>query len=347
MRRLKQILTVITISAFLAGAGILSPVYEGVSYVQAATVKLNVTNSELDIGETLQLKVNGTTKTTQWSSNNQKIAKVSKNGLVTGIGKGTVKITGVTGVKTYTSTIKVMPKELTAAEVYQKTAKATVEVIAYLSEEEYSLGSGFFINTGILVTNYHVVAGGKVIGIRMYDGTVLPVTRILGYDSTIDIAILKVDTKNETLIMNTEGVTVGETVYSLGSPLGLTATFAEGMLSAASRVIEGITYVQTTAPMSQGNSGGPLLNRYGQVMGINTWQVSDGQNLNFSIHIKELERVKTDSPVTVTEFYELSKDYREGQELTYRLTKDFNTESKKTDGILYLPSISLEVTANH
>jgi S1-C subfamily serine protease len=347
MKRLKKLLAAVTICTLFTGGGILSPVYEGAAYVQAAIVKLNVTNSELTIGATLQLKLNGAAKTTQWYSNNEKIAKVSKSGLVTGMGKGTVKITATTGAKKYTSTIKVIPKELTATEVYQKTEKATAEVIVYLSEEEYSLGSGFFIDTGVLVTNYHVVAGGKVIGIVTYDGEVLPVTKVLGYDSDIDIAILKVDSKNEVLTTNTEGVTVGETVYSLGSPLGLTATFAEGMISSASRALEGVTYVQTTAPMSRGNSGGPLLNRYGQVMGINTWQVSEGQNLNFSIHIKELERVKTSNPITVTEFHELSKDDKEEQELTYRISKGSETAKLTAEDSLSLPSIYLEIKANY
>lgn len=286
-----------------------TPLYSNVTAAEAATVKLNIINTSVYIGETVKLKMIGTTKTVKWTSSDMNIAKVSTAGTVTGLKKGTVNITASVGTKEYLSTIEVKPKELTAEEVYEKCSKATVEIIAEIAGDKYNLGSGFFLDNGKVVTNFHVIGGADRIQVITNDGTAHEVEQVLGYDQNIDLAILGINTQNEALIENEEGITVGEAVYILGSPLGLTGTFADGMVSSASRKIENVDYIQVTAPMSPGNSGGPLLNIYGEVMGINTWQYADGQNLNFSINIDEVDNIKTDSPLSVAEFYTLTVDY--------------------------------------
>jgi S1-C subfamily serine protease len=278
------------------------PIFQNIKYVEAATVKLNKTKGSIYVGETLQLEVLNTTKSVKWSSSDQEIGKVSSKGKVTGLKPGTVSITAKVGTKQYTSVVEIKAKELTAKEVYQLSSKATVEITAEVSSTYINIGSGFFIDNGIVVTNYHVIAGAYDIKISTYDDKVYQVQQVLGYDKNIDIAILQVDSENEYLMKNQQGVTVGEDIYVLGSPLGLTGTFTNGMVASASRRIDDIDYIQVTAPMSPGNSGGPLINTYGEVMGINTWQYADGQNLNFSINISELDKIDTSRPVEVTEF---------------------------------------------
>lgn len=278
------------------------PIFHNVKYVDAAAVKLNKTKGSIYVGETLQLKVLNTTKSIKWSSSNNEIAKVSSKGKITGLKQGTVTITAKVGTNKYTSIVAIKAKELTAKEIYRLSSKATVEITAEVSSTYINIGSGFFIDTGIVVTNYHVIAGAYDIKIHTYDNKVYQVQQILGYDKNIDIAILQVDSKNEYLIKNQQGVTVGEDIYVIGSPLGLTGTFTSGMVASALRRVDDIDYIQVTAPMSPGNSGGPLLNTYGEVMGINTWQYVEGQNLNFSINIAELDKVDTSTPVKVTEF---------------------------------------------
>lgn len=81
------------------------------------------------------------------------------------------------------------------------------------------------------------------------------------------------------------------------------------MVSSVSRKIDDVDYIQVTAPMSPGNSGGPLLNKYGEVIGINTWQYTDGQNLNFSINIDEISNINTKNPLSMDEFYLLTEGY--------------------------------------
>jgi hypothetical protein len=194
-------------------------------------------------------------------------------------------------------------KKLTAEEVYQKCSSATVQI-----NTNIATGSGFFTDDGVVVTNYHVIEGASSIKVALKNGKEYSVTSILGYSKELDLAILSIPTKNSVLTINKHGIKVGETVYALGSSLGLTDTFSNGIVTNASRIIEDVDYIQTNAAISSGNSGGPLLNAYGEVMGINTMQLVDGQNLNFAINIKQINYVNTDYPITVSEFKEQSYD---------------------------------------
>lgn len=193
-------------------------------------------------------------------------------------------------------------KVLTAQEIYAKCGSSTVEILASDSNQS-SLGSGFFIGDGIVVTNYHVIIGAQKIQLTTYDNKKYIVNSILGYDKDIDLAILSVSTKNDTILDNKGSVSVGEDVYAVGSPFGLTGTLTAGIVSTVSRVYDGVDYIQTSASISEGNSGGPLLNSYGEVIGINTWTYIEGQNLNFAVNINELYKINTNTPTTITEYY--------------------------------------------
>jgi len=309
MKRLKRATILILLALAISLAmPISTPLLNNVEYAKAAIVKLNKTNATIYIGKAVELKILGISKAVKWVSSNKKIATVSLKGKVIGAKKGTAKITAIVGTKKYTCLINVLSLELTAQKIYEKCSKATVEITASISSESYNLGSGFFIDDGTVVTNYHVIEGATEIQIRTNDGNKYVVEQVLGYDKNIDIAILKINSINESLIINQEGVSVGETIYALGSPLGLTGTFTDGMVSTASRIVDDINYIQISAPMSQGNSGGPLLNTYGEVMGINTWQYANAQNINFSINISELDKIDTTKPETVSEVYQQTKE---------------------------------------
>lgn len=303
MNRLKRmIFGLLTAFALSTALPVTLPQYSSVMIADAAVVKLNITTTSVYIGDTVQLKILGTDKPVKWTANDTNIAKVSSKGLVTGLKKGTVTITASVNSKKYLSTIQVMPKELTAEEIYEKCSKATVEILAEVASGRYNLGSGFFIDEGIVITNFHVVSGASNIKITGSGKKSYNVEQVLGYDEKIDLVILKVNTQNEYLEKNEEAIKPGETVYTLGSPLGLTGSFADGMVSSPTRKIESVDYIQVTAPMSPGNSGGPLINKYGEVIGINTWQYAEGQNLNFSININEVQNIKTDKPLNMADF---------------------------------------------
>lgn len=309
MKRIKKMmLGFIMAFAVTTAIPVTMPLCSTVITADAAVMKLHIASASITIGDTLQLKVTGTNKTVKWSSSNAEVAKVSSKGQVTGLKKGTAMITATVGSKKYKSTIQVKQKELTAAEIYEKCMKATVEIIVKKSGDVYKLGSGFFIDNGIVITNYHVVAGAVDAAVIDSSNRTYNIEQVLGYDENIDLAILKINSQNEYLEKSQEEVKPGETVYTLGSPLGLTGTLSSGMVASPIRIIENVNYIQVTAPMSPGNSGGPLLNKYGEVMGINTWQYSEGQNLNFSINISEVQKVKTDKPLSLSEFGKVTVD---------------------------------------
>lgn len=202
---------------------------------------------------------------------------------------------------------------LSAEEVFAKISPAVVEVYAYESDGEYyNLGSGFFLDDeGTLLTNYHVVDATVSGEICTQDGAFHDILSVLAYDPTLDLAILKADiTGNPYLTVSQKAVATGETIYALGSSEGLTSTFSTGIVSAASRDFEGVRYIQITAPISHGNSGGPLVNVYGEVVGVNTMGYLEGQNLNFAVDINELEKLDRSESLTLAEVFALA--YPEG-----------------------------------
>ncbi|MDF2473055.1 MAG: Trypsin-like serine protease, typically periplasmic, containing C-terminal domain [Anaerocolumna sp.] len=205
-----------------------------------------------------------------------------------------------------TVTEKTRPKtgKLTAEEVYEKCSAATVQI-----NTDISIGTGFFIDTGVIVTNYHVIEGASSIKVQLQNGKEYDIDYILGYDAYLDIAILSVPLETEVLELNKRGVKAGETVYAIGSSLGLTDTFTDGMVTNINRELEGVNYIQTNAAVTNGNSGGPLINAYGEVIGINTMVAEEGQNLNFAININQVYEVSIANPVTVEEYYELYLEY--------------------------------------
>ena len=205
-------------------------------------------------------------------------------------------------------TAKWTATRLSSEEVFNKISPAVLEVIAFEpTGEYYSLGSGFFIDDqGRFVTNYHVIDGTVAGEINMMDGSTYEIVKVLGYDATLDLAIIQADTTgNPYLTISDKEVTTGETIYALGSSEGLTSTFSTGIVSAASRDMQGVKCIQITAPISHGNSGGPLVNVYGEVVGVNTMSLIEGQNLNFAIDIDELEKLDNAEPMTLGEVYNI------------------------------------------
>ena len=152
----------------------------------------------------------------------------------------------------------------------------------------WKLGSGFFISqSGTMITNYHVIAGASEIHIKLGD-TVYDDCFISAYDELLDIAVIQVNAYGVPYLELTNvSPKVGDVVYAVGSSLGLTGTFSSGIVSYANRVIDDVSFIQTTAPISSGNSGGPLINEYGEVIGVNTYSYSAGQNINLAVPAKD------------------------------------------------------------
>lgn len=178
-------------------------------------------------------------------------------------------------------------KEMTPGELFAKASPAVVRVVV---RDKYfktiGMGSGFFVSSdGLLVTNYHVIQGADFATVLLFDGTTLFVDGVGASDEQNDLALLKVNgSELPFLTLSETGVPiVGTKVYAIGNPKGLTNTFSEGVVSGLRESADGRLIIQTTAAISPGSSGGPLLTAVGQVVGVTTSYSSEGQNLNFAI----------------------------------------------------------------
>jgi len=148
-----------------------------------------------------------------------------------------------------------------------------------------SLGSGFFIRDNIVVTNIHVIEGGKKGYLKLIGQTpVYEIDGIIGIDTIHDLVLLSVKSvKCPSLIIgDSNKIEVGDEVYAIGNPLGLEGTFSEGIIGGI-RKIDDYTLIQISAPISHGSSGGPILNSTGKVIGVAVSTFIEGQNLNFAI----------------------------------------------------------------
>jgi hypothetical protein len=188
--------------------------------------------------------------------------------------------------------------ELTAEQIYSRCVPA-VFLIEVFDMYGYSIGtgSGFFLDTyGTAVTNWHVTEGAESAAVTYIgaDGQThaAAVRGVYDFSEEEDWIILQVEGSGFSYLQPGAADTVigGATVYALGSPEGLSATLSEGLISNPSRTLDdGQTYIQTSAPISHGSSGGALINKYGQVVGITCAGFEGAQNLNLAVPISKIE----------------------------------------------------------
>ena len=195
---------------------------------------------------------------------------------------------------------------LTAQEVYRQVNPAVVVVLTDLGDGSASVGTGvLFTRDGYLLTNYHVVEGGQECTVALDSGRGYEAKYVAG-DADSDLAVLKVDGQDlpAAVFGDSDLLTVGDKVYAIGNPLGveLRGTLTDGIVSAIERDVEvegrTMTLLQTNAALNSGNSGGPLINEYGQVVGINTIKMtsrySSVEGLGFAIPTAYMERIVND-----------------------------------------------------
>ena len=161
------------------------------------------------------------------------------------------------------------------------------------------LGSGFFINAdGYLITNFHVIQGETEISVEVYhrrngqlDRKTYKQVRIIAINKFQDLALLKIEDKDApkfkyVSLGNSDALSVGDSVFAIGSPMGLERTVTSGILSTKTRELEGELYLQTTAQINPGNSGGPLFNMAGEVIGVTNMKIMFGEGLGFAIPVE-------------------------------------------------------------
>lgn len=198
---------------------------------------------------------------------------------------------------------------LSAAEIYQKVAPAVVMVSTktiqtvngWFQQESEGMGSGFIINTdGYILTNYHVIEGATEVTVTLSDGQEVTAS-VVNYDSDQDVAMIKINEDVEVPgvveLGDSDALQPGEEVLAIGNPLSkeLSSTLTKGIVSALNRSIETQTgvstnLIQTDTAINSGNSGGPLINTKGEVIGINTLKASDGaEGIGFAIPINDVK----------------------------------------------------------
>lgn len=189
------------------------------------------------------------------------------------------------------------PAVLEPSEVFMKVSPAVVLVETLDNNDQLKgIGSGFIISSsGTIVTNYHVIEGAHSIRVITSDGGVHSVTSLSTYDIYRDIAVLMVDAQELPVIEwgDSSQIRNGDKILTIGNPLGLTNTISEGLISSASRVIDGQRYIQISAPISQGSSGGVLVDYSGRVIGVTTASFLAGQSLNLAIPINDARDIVT------------------------------------------------------
>lgn len=179
-------------------------------------------------------------------------------------------------------------ESLSVSEIYEQTYKSVVEITSTASQssqlggeqQAQGQGSGFvFDSQGHIVTNDHVVEGAESVSVRFWDGAIYDAT-VVGTDPSTDLAVIKVNAPADAIVPLELGdstqLTVGEGVVALGSPFGLEGTLTSGIVSALNRQMTSPNSftinnsIQTDAAINHGNSGGPLVNGAGEVVGVNT-----------------------------------------------------------------------------
>ena len=182
--------------------------------------------------------------------------------------------------------------ELNAEQVYAKCSPAVFYIeVENKSGNVYASGSGFFISSdGTAVTNYHVIDGAYSATITLPSGAEYTVAGVYDYNEDEDWAILKINGSGFSYLGTGGALTVigGAKCYAIGSPKGLQNTISEGIISNPAQNLGGMTYIQTTAAISHGSSGGALINKYGEVIGITSGGVDAGENLGFAIPISKI-----------------------------------------------------------
>lgn len=181
-------------------------------------------------------------------------------------------------------------KPMKPALLFETWAPSVVTIKAG-SEYGGGMGTGFVIDKhGTIATNHHVVENANRLSVKLFDGTEVDQVELLESNPEDDLALIRIRTENPlvpVVLGSSQEVTVGEPVIVIGNPIGLEHTLTDGLVSSR-RLWEGKKYIQMSAPVSPGNSGGPVFNAYGDVVGVTVAKLR-GENLNLAVPIDKLK----------------------------------------------------------
>jgi len=201
-----------------------------------------------------------------------------------------------------------------------------------------SVGSGFAIGKDCVITNAHVIKHPGNILLRVYKGGTYG-AEVLAKDDRLDIAVLRI--KGKTLprlqISDYMDLSIGDDLYAVGAPKDMPYTLTKGILSAKERKIDGFSYIQSDASLNPGNSGGPLLNEKGEVIGVNTMKIIDAEGIGLAIPMKEVVRFLRENKIEMNEQGDIIGKFAaetQGEDSdTYEKGEDLDLDRKIVDAV--------------
>ncbi len=194
-----------------------------------------------------------------------------------------------------------------SVEELAKTVKPAVVVVSFRGRdgERQGLGTGFIIDAqGLVATNLHVIGEARPISVRLMDGREFEVTAVHATERSQDLAILKIDGQQLPALPlgNSDELKDGQSVVAIGNPLGLEHSVVAGVLSGR-REIDGRSMLQIAIPIERGNSGGPLLDRFGRVHGLLTMKSLKTDNLGFAVPVNALKPlIEKPNPIAMSQW---------------------------------------------
>ena len=196
-------------------------------------------------------------------------------------------------------------------ELVRRVKPSVVAIVTYDARgEKLSKGSGFFISSERVVTNRHVIDGAFKAEIHTVNGNSYNVRGVLAVDGEGDIALLQIDigpNMVNPLMITRTSPQEGESVVVVGNPLGLEGSVSNGIVSAVRDIPNFGRIIQITAPISSGSSGSPVVNMQGQVIGVATLQLTDGQSLNFAVPSDRVAGLQSGALRTLSEVVSATK----------------------------------------
>ena len=228
-------------------------------------------------------------------------------------------------------TVSRVPYEMahfTDMDLYSAAVQYVGEIVTYARDGSVIGGGIGFVLTsdGRIVTNYHVIAGAYSAQITVQNVT-YSIISVLAYSEQMDLAVLQVEAANLPVAkICAQPLTDGMTVYALGQARGLTDTYTQGVILTAAREIDGMICVYHDAAITAGNAGGPLLNVYGEIVGINLPAASQDQEGQWAVFISELEKLNYAQPRTMEELYAMTTS-------AYQQMVDLILATGKKDGL--------------
>jgi S1-C subfamily serine protease len=311
MHRFHSRFITIIILVIMLGIG-----HTGVASAAAATKSMKMVEPKvtLFVGASKALKVklsNVDAKKIKWQSSNTKVVTVDSKGTIKAVSNGVATITVYlpsTKLKA-TTAVTVNKKPLNASEVFKKVNPSIVYIETYNKyNEKVASGSGVIVSKdGTVVTNHHVIVDVTEIAyvkVRLHNGQVYETDQVIGFDAIRDLAVLKINGPTNLtpiVIGDSNKIATGEKIFALGSPLGIQNSVTEGIISNKNIVDNKMSFIQFTAPISPGNSGGALVNIYGELIGINVAHYIKGQNMNLAIPVKDYKVLNKTKLMTILE----------------------------------------------